>query len=83
MTLHGTVVFKGITVIIADQRALETGMVLVTEFKSNGQLGMRMRVNIIELPDIWRAIIGVGKGLEELKTNRGFDNIEEPDFGKE
>lgn len=80
MTVHGTVVFKGYTSILADQRALETGMLLVTEFKTNGQLGMRMRVNVMNLPHIWRAIDALGKGLEELKTNNGFDDIEEPEL---
>ncbi|KAJ8065086.1 hypothetical protein OCU04_005799 [Sclerotinia nivalis] len=47
MTLQSRVVFRDYTFyILADQWALETGMVLFTVFENNGTLEDRMRVNI-------------------------------------
>ncbi|KAF5873432.1 uncharacterized protein Bfra_004892 [Botrytis fragariae] len=44
MTLRGTVVFRDSTYyVLADQRALETGMILSTEFENYGAPGNRMR----------------------------------------
>lgn len=84
MTVDGTVVFKDWeNYVLADQRALETGMVLFTEVNNNGSLGHRFRVNILLLHWPLNLTVGLGKGLEELKMNNSLQDEDEGSLGPE
>jgi hypothetical protein len=62
---------------------LETGSLLITEFESNGQPGMRMRCSPLHIEATWSLVLVMGKPVEAAKEFYGVEDIEEPVLGEE
>ncbi|KAF8855041.1 hypothetical protein BDZ45DRAFT_22222 [Acephala macrosclerotiorum] len=73
MTVHGTVVFRFHKTILADQQSLDAGLLLLTEFKSNGDVGMSMRFSVLEFEDVYNQLVGMGRSVWWMRHFYGFD----------
>lgn len=79
MTVHGTVVFRFNKIILADQHSLDTGLLLLTDFKSNGAVGTSMRFSVLEFEDVYNQLVGMGRSVGWMRHFYGFDG---PSAGK-
>lgn len=85
MSRAGRVIFKDprIPCVLVDQEALNTGMVLLCEFESNGRLAPNAHARIRPwfLYEYWTLILGLGWSVESLLSGRNtwrFPSINSP-----
>lgn len=84
MTGAGTVVFPSFRdrgpFVLADQTALDTGLLLLCECANNGQLEAQVRIRPYQLYEVWNLVSPyvLNKSVKEVVTSRDHLRFEKP-----